>query len=152
MTVLQRTGLLVADARKTEVSFRPAYRWMTAQMYQRVGKTSRSPTFPIWAWRTWKDSSADQTCEAKVIYLAALRGARIEFIRLNRTWCSFRISCFGTTFLNYWYLPASRKDERAFESTLKKAGLDFSRTKPIPDQYSTAKFKQVGRASLISAS
>jgi len=35
--------------------------------------------------------------------------------------------------LNYWYLPASLGDEKAFEAALKRAGLDFLKTKPFPD-------------------
>ena len=35
--------------------------------------------------------------------------------------------------LNYWYLPSSLKDARAFETTLRAAGLDFFETKPLPD-------------------
>ena len=35
--------------------------------------------------------------------------------------------------LNYWYLPASRKDERAFERQLNAVGLDYFKTKPLPD-------------------
>ncbi len=33
--------------------------------------------------------------------------------------------------LNYWYLPASPKDEKAFEATLEAAGLDYFKTKPL---------------------
>jgi hypothetical protein len=35
--------------------------------------------------------------------------------------------------LNYWYLPASPIDARKFGATLKEAGFDFFKTKPLPD-------------------
>jgi hypothetical protein len=35
--------------------------------------------------------------------------------------------------LNYWYLPASLKDERGFDREVRAAGLNYFKTKPLPD-------------------
>ena len=37
--------------------------------------------------------------------------------------------------LNYWYLPSSVKDGDEFEAELKRRGLSFYDSKPLPDKH-----------------
>ena len=132
VAVLHRTGLLVADADEPEAHFRPAYRWMARKMRQQIGKPPVSSARPLWAWHRWQGRRARPDLRSSGHLPQGGRGARIEFAAEPSTVLLSDFSLWHHV-LNYWYLPASLKDEKAFETTLKEAGLDFFKTKPLPD-------------------
>ena len=47
---LETDGVFRTDGARTEPYFRPAYRWMTAQMTRRLGPAPGGVEWPAWAW------------------------------------------------------------------------------------------------------
>lgn len=131
VAALERGGILVADAGEPEPSFGPAYRWMESQMSHRIGPPVHGGR-PIWAWRAWSALRPCPDLRSKGHLSSGSRAARIEFsVEPN----AVLLSDFSLWHhvLNYWYLAASVRDEGAFESQVKAAGLDFFATQPLPD-------------------
>ena len=131
VAVLERQGVLVADAGDIEPSFQRAYRWMEAQMLRRIGPSNHRGR-SIWAWRAWTDQRARPDLRSTGHLARGFRGARIEFGANPATVLLSDFSLWHYV-LNYWYLAASLKDQHAFESEVKAAGLDYFATKPLPD-------------------
>lgn len=48
LRTLQQRGVIHADGRRVCHHFRPAYRWLMAEMYQRI--RGYNGGFPIWFW------------------------------------------------------------------------------------------------------
>ena len=132
--VLGRRGVLSADgsADITAPFYEPTYRWMAAQMRDRIGPAPSHDSKPLWAWHTWQGKRHPPDLRSKGHLLQGERGARIEFElpELAILLSDFSLWHYA---LNYWYLPCSRTDEKTFQATLDRAGLNFFRTKPLPN-------------------
>ncbi len=128
---LERDGVLVATSGDPEPSYRSAYHWMAAQMSHRIGPPEKA-TRPLWTWRAWQGRRARPDLRSTGHFPRGSRGARIEFTVEPEQVVLSDFSLWHYV-LNYWYLPASLTDQRAFEATVSAAGLDFFRTKPLPD-------------------
>jgi len=131
-TVAKQRGFLVSDGRRVSPSWRPAYRWMAGAMRRRLPAPRRA-TAPVWAWVRWNQSSTRPDLRASGHVRSGVRAVRLEFsMRLEDVLCSdFEAWHFA---LNYWYLPKDDADGRKFEVRLRRRGLDFYRTKPLPDK------------------
>lgn len=129
---LQRTSVLLADSGDAESHFRTAFEWMAAQMRHRIGNPPRSSVRPLWAWHTWQGRRARPDLRSSGHLPRGTRAARIEFAAEPSTVLLSDFSLWHYV-LNYWYLPASSRDEKSFDAMLKAAGLDFFKTKPLPD-------------------
>ena len=99
--------------------------WMAEQMERRL-RTPRpsKDAMPIWAWYQWEGGiDASQTCGPVGICQGGA-GVRVELeVADDRVLLSdFDLWHYV---LNYWYLPESEKDGKAFEEKLARAGLSF---------------------------
>jgi len=142
VAALHRNGRLVATSGEYERHFRSAYRWMGAQMHRRIGAAPQSSARPLWAWHTWQGQRGRPDLRRSGHLPRGSRGARVEFAADPRTFLLSDFSLWHYV-LNYWYLPSSLSDGKAFEATLKAAGLDFFKTKPLPN----ASFHRIIEAS-----
>jgi hypothetical protein len=76
---LERTGTLWADGRRVCKAYRPAYRWIVAQMGERIGPPPARIRYPIWAWRIWTPRSPTPDLRSRGHLPPGTRGVRIEF-------------------------------------------------------------------------
>jgi hypothetical protein len=102
------------------------YAWMARQMERRL-KTPRpsKDALPIWAWYQWEGVNRRRPDLRAGGYLSkAERGVRVELeVADDRVLLSdFDLWHYV---LNYWYLPTTEKDGKAFEEKLARAGLSF---------------------------
>jgi hypothetical protein len=123
---LQRRGGLRVARRHVTKDFLAPYLWMADQMERRltIARPSKA-AMPIWAWYQWEGVHRRRPDLRTAGYLTrAERGVRVELeVADDRVLLSdFDLWHYV---LNYWYLPATEKDGRAFEKTLARAGLSF---------------------------
>lgn len=130
---LQRTGVLRANPNVIDDSMLAAYRWMVARMHERLGRSPEGCQFPIWAWYQWQGQNR---CKPDLRSHAHLEkgshGVRIE-IEADETDVLLSDFELWHFVLNYWYLPESEAEGELFDAELATVGLDFYRTKPLPD-------------------
>lgn len=131
LAVLERTGRLVADGRRVDRDFKPAYRWMARQMAQRIGAAPRHAAYPLWAWAHW------------------LAGKRRPDMRFSGHGMS-GTACFRLTLdvperevllsdFDLWhfvlggsYIAPNEADDDAFDGELAAAGIPLAGPYPEP--------------------
>ncbi len=132
--LLQKQGFLIAtDEHIMEKSWLLPYRWMIEQMKKRLGPPPYSDCCPVWGWFQWESSK--RRCpdlRAGGHLPKNERGVRIEFECSDSEVLLSDFELWHYV-LNYWYLPESEADGDAFEAELKKHGLSFFETKPLPN-------------------
>ena len=115
-----------------EKSWLPAYRWMVEKMRCHIGSSPTPDCMPIWAWHQWEGSKRKKPDLRAGRHLdKGQRGVRIEFepADADALLSDFSLWHFA---LNYWYLPGSEGDGKAFEEELASHGLCFFDQKPLP--------------------
>lgn len=130
---LQRCGVLCVDPRYADKDMRPAYEWMAAQMQKRLASKPANSFLPIWAWLQWEGERKrrpDLRCGG---HLA--KGSPGVLIEFEADETNVLLSDFDLWHyvLNYWYLPATEAEGKAFDAEMKKIGLDYFATKPLPN-------------------
>jgi hypothetical protein len=111
-----------------------AYRWMVKQMEARLGQPSAANQMPVWAWYQWNGIRRPKPdLRARGHLPPGTAGIRIE---LEVPSARVLLSDFDLWHyaLNYWYLPGSLAEERAFDANLKARGLCDYQMKPLPDR------------------
>ena len=131
---LQVRGMLRATRENImETSWIGPYEWMIDQMKMRLGSPPESGCFPVWAWYQWENRNRRKPDLRAGGHLSkGQKGVRIEFE------CSDKAALLSDFdlwhyVLNYWYLPESEAEGEEFEVELKRHGLSFFDTKPLPD-------------------
>lgn len=94
--------------------------------------TPRSGIRPLCAWCRYRGPRHKPDLRSSGHLPRGTTGARIEFVADPSRALLSDFSRWHHV-LNYWYLPASRADERRFENELKAQGLDFFAMKPLPN-------------------
>jgi hypothetical protein len=131
---LQRDGLWRATRPLVSEDWPDAYRWMVKQMEARLGQPSVANQMPVWAWYQWSGVRRPKPdLRARGHLPPDTAGVRIELEvpRARVLLSDFDLWHYA---LNYWYLPASVADERAFDANLKARGLCYYQMKPLPDR------------------
>ena len=123
---LQRRGRLRVGRRHVTQDFLGPYAWMAKQMERRLRTPRPSKNaMPIWAWYQWEGVDRRKPDLRSGGYLdKGEQGVRVELkVADDRVLLSdFDLWHYV---LNYWYLPESEKDGKAFEEKLARAGLSF---------------------------
>ncbi len=105
--LFQKQGVLRADARRIPRSFRPAYRWLIAQMRQRVPGYSGGA--PVWFWYSPKPDLR------KPGHLpSGVSGVRIE-LELPRERVLLLDFESWHCVLNHWHLSRSSRESREWD-------------------------------------
>lgn len=123
---LQRRGRLRVGRRHVMQEFLGSYAWMAKQMDRRLRtpKPNRN-VLPIWAWYQWEGVNRRKPDLRSGGYLPT--GEPGVCVELEVTDDRVVLSDFDLWHyvLNYWYLPESEEDGKAFEEKLACAGLSF---------------------------
>ena len=109
------------------------YRWMVSRMATRVGTAALPDQMPTWVWQRWDGRRRPRPDLRSRAHLpSGTPGVRLELeISEDRILLSdFELWHYV---LNYWYLPSSVRDGKAFDRELKSEGLCYFTTKPLPD-------------------
>jgi hypothetical protein len=116
---LRDSGVLRADGRRIWRDFRPAYRWLIAQMHLRLG--SCAARYPLWAWHRPKPDLRHGGHLPP-----GSHGLRIEFVIP-----AARVLLFGYdawhAVLNGWYLSLTEAEDGRWEEKLRKRNADRKR-------------------------
>ena len=128
---LQSSGTLRGCRSRVEKDLIAPYDWMAAQMMKQIGPAPRPGALPIWAWFQWEGERKRPDLRATGHLPRGQRGVRIEFEVLDSRVLLSDFELWHYV-LNYWYLPKSEQDDKAFESELRDSGLSFFETKPLP--------------------
>jgi hypothetical protein len=125
---LQRKGRLRASRRHAGKDFLVAYDWMAGQMERRLAAPRPSKdAFPVWAWDQWEGATRRRPDLRASGHLAkGIRGVRVE-CRVDAGRVLLSEFDLWHYVLNYWYLPGSESDGKAFERKLAQAGLCLHR-------------------------
>lgn len=116
----------------TEEEWLQPYEWMIAQMKTRLGPPPEKGCFPIWAWYQWDGEHRRRPdLRASGHLPVGERGVRIELeCREDEVLLSdFELWHYV---LNYWYLPQSVQEGKAFEAELAAKGLALDRRSLAP--------------------
>lgn len=111
----QARGVMSADLRYVDHSYREAYRWMTREMRRRL-PSSKPRKSPLWAWYQYDGIARRRPDLRSSRHLPkGTHGVRIEF---EATEDAVLLSDFELWHyvLNQWYLATSEEDDRRFES------------------------------------
>jgi hypothetical protein len=133
---LRRKGRLRASRRHVAKEFIGPYVWMADQMERRLKVPRPSKDIlPLWAWYQWEGNRRKPDLRASGHLPQGDRGVRVEFQATNT---EVLLSDFDLWHyvLNYWYLPESDNDDKAFEKKLARLGLSFYKRdhqNPLPD-------------------
>jgi hypothetical protein len=106
----ERSGVLRNDARRAWHSFRQAYRWMAAEMSDRVSRPPRNVRHPVWAWFQYENERQRRPDLGSGGHLpAGTSGVLIEFSVPDR---DVLLSDFDLWHyvLNRWYIPSTLRD------------------------------------------
>jgi hypothetical protein len=112
--------------------YKQGYDFIIEQMEKR-GLPRPSPEhYPIWAWVVRRK----RTITPKKLGRSFLKGEQRVFIEFDIPDHLVLLSDFDRFIhvLNYWYLPNSEEDSEQFIAELKQHGLDFFKTKPLPNE------------------
>ena len=123
---LQQRGRLRVGRRHVMQEFLGPYAWMAKQMDRRLRTPRPSKNaMPIWAWYQWEGVNRRKPDLRSGGYLPT--GEPGVCVELEVTDDRVLLSDFDLWHyvLNYWYLPESEKDGKAFEEKLARAGLSF---------------------------
>src|SRR5437016_2513700 len=115
---MQEMGCLRADAAYMDQDFIQPYVWMAEQMERCIGPRPKGVEYPVWGWYQWAgENRARPDLRASAHLPKGRRGVRIEFEIAGQLvlLSDFDLWHFP---LNYWYLPASEQDDKAFEEEL----------------------------------
>lgn len=131
--MLQTTGVLRTEPALIDPAFLPAYQWLVVQMQSRIGPPPPGCHFPLWLWYQWQDAEKRRPDLRAGGHLS--KGQHGVLLTLTIPENAVLLSDFDLWHyvLNYWYLPQSVAEGDAFTAELTAAGLDFYRTKPLPD-------------------
>ena len=133
---LQQRGRLWVGRRHVMQEFLGPYAWMAEQMERRLKIPGPSKNaMPIWAWYQWEGAARCKPDLRSGGYLPT--GEPGVCVELEVTDDRVLLSDFDLWHyvLNYWYLPESEKDGKAFEKKLARAGPSFygcDRHHPLP--------------------
>ncbi len=117
---LQKSGILHARTDYADQDFLPPYRWMTAQMQQRIGPAPDMEALPFWAWfQAYGSKQAKPDLRRSGHLPSGSKGIRLE---LEMAMAQVLLSDFELWHyvLNNWYLPGSLADGELFERNRKK--------------------------------
>ena len=131
LAVLERTGRLVADGRRVDRDFKPAYRWMARQMAQRIGAAPRNAAYPLWAWAHWLVGKhrPDMRFSGHGMPGAACFRLTLEMPKSDVLLSDFDLWHFV---LNGSYIAASEVEDEAFDGELATAGAPLAGPYPEP--------------------
>lgn len=116
-----------------EESWLLPYEWMAEQMKARIGPPPGKKCFPIWAWYQWEGEKKRKPDLRATGHLnKGEKGVSIEFECDDGEALLSDFELWHYV-LNYWYLPKSEHEGKAFEAELAIHGLSFFKQKPIPD-------------------
>ena len=130
---LYENGIWRAQESFVYKEWRFAYQWMMQHLGQRISPSPVENIVPIWVWRLWRGSKQPRPDLRFAGHLPkGTAGVRME---LEMPEDQLLLSDFDLWHyvLNYFYLPSSQRDAQKFDARIKKAGLDYYRTKPLPD-------------------
>jgi hypothetical protein len=136
---LQRQGRLRVARRHVMQEFLGPYAWMAKQMERRLRTPKPSKNnMPIWTWYQWEGATRRKPDLRTGGYLPkGEQGVRVECQVIDDRVLLSDFDLWHYV-LNYWYLPDSEKDGKAFEKKLARAGLSFygcSHQCPLPNRY-----------------
>lgn len=115
-------------------SFEKPYRWMIQQLAQHVQRPAKC-YWPIWAWHQWEDRGKRKPDLRASSHLEKGKtGVRME-IEVDEAKVLLSDFDLWHYVLNYWYLPTTEKEGEDFEAEVKRHGLSFYETKPLPFPY-----------------
>ncbi len=122
----QRRGRLRVARRHVTQEFLGPYAWMANQMERRLRAPRPSTdTLPIWAWYQWEGVNRRKPDLRAAGYLTkAERGVRVGLEVADERVLLSDFDLWHYV-LNYWYLPITEKDGKAFETKLARVGLSF---------------------------
>lgn len=125
---LQKTATLNNNATYAQQDFLPAYRWMTAQMQQRIGPAPFKEALPFWAWfQAYGLKKAKPDLRRSGHLPGGRKGVRLQLeIPAEQVLLSdFELWHYV---LNNWYLPISLADGELFERKRKKQWITEQKT------------------------
>jgi len=131
---LRRDGLWRSTNALVSQDWPDAYRWMARQMEARLVPRQVSDQMPVWAWYQWDGIRRPRPdLRARGHLPTNTAGVRLELeVSSERVLLSdFDLWHYA---LNYWYLPSSVGEGRAFDAELKRQALCYYRMKPLPDR------------------
>ncbi|MBC8139714.1 MAG: DUF3841 domain-containing protein [Fibrella sp.] len=141
--ILEHTGVFHTDPAHSahKDDFPEAYDWIVRRLRQHAGPSPEGCELPIWAWHQWRGAARPKP---------DLRWFRHktegDFVRIavEITDNEVLLSDFDLWYscMNYWYLPVSRADDRRFTKSLRERGLDYYKTRPLPDPQYHARIEQ----------
>ncbi len=133
---LRRKGRLRAGRRYAEKLYLAPYSWMAGQMDRRLaGPRPSKDALPVWAWHQWEGAERRKPdLRSSGRLPKGVPGVRVEcqVAKERAVLSDFDLWHYV---LNYWYLPSSESDGKAFERKLAQAGLSFfncTHNKPLP--------------------
>ena len=120
---LMRDGRLRCDGRRIPglQHFRPAYRWMAAELSRRVAPAPRGVSYPLWAYVQWR-GERHPTPDLRAIRHSTVPGRHLRLsFELPRN--QLLISEIGDwcQILNGWPLRRTPSDERKFDDAALEA-------------------------------
>lgn len=128
---LQAAGVLRAESRLAEPDFAAAYRWMVAQMRQRLPRPSFAAKTPLWAWYQYRGPDRPRPDLRKRSHLpAGQRGVRIEFELADELVLLSDFELWHLV-LNNWYLGESEADADAFDKLADQEGYPLPPDSPL---------------------
>lgn len=128
---LQAAGVLRAEPRLAEPDFAAAYRWMVAQMRQRLPRPSFAAKTPLWAWYQYRGPDRPRPDLRKRSHLpAGQRGVRIEFELADELVLLSDFELWHLV-LNNWYLGESEADADAFDKLADQEGYPLPPDSPL---------------------
>jgi hypothetical protein len=111
----QARGVLRTDGRYSSRDFRCAYRWMAAQLADRVGRAPAGVTYPVWGWYRYRGR---QYPNWQAYYRYAPEGESGVYVVADIPADKVLLSCFHKwhCVLNDQYLSADEADDDANEN------------------------------------
>jgi hypothetical protein len=122
---------LVEQQEHYEFFFKQGYDFIIEQMEKRGVPRPTPEHYPIWAWVVRKE----RNISPEKLGRSFIKGQKRVFIQFEIPDHLVLLSDFDRFIyvLNYWYLPTSEEDSERFLAELEHHGLNFFRTKPLPD-------------------
>jgi hypothetical protein len=133
--VFQKRGVLWADGRRVLRHFRPAYRWLTSQMRERV--PGYAGGLPVWFWCTPRPD-----LRKRGHLPSGVRGVRIE-LELPRERALLLDFETWHCVLNRWHLSSSWRESRDWDRKTKSLDLFRAPLPPLLEQELQATWERV---------
>lgn len=124
--ILERDGVFHCDPAQSEFKdeFPEGYDWIVRRLRRHAGPEPKGYILPIWAWYRWQGIARPKPDLRTLRHDCIGEMVRIE---LEIGEAVVLLSCFHLWHycMCYWYLSASRAEDRRFTKELRVKGLNY---------------------------